>query len=173
MSKGSSGCRAVSSNDETSGHIDNLCCFVRPAAVALTWTDDRTDPQYDRSCEAFEHLKSSVDARGRSLEVHKIPQPAPLYMTAQESQGVLAVEGTFPRQEGRRLAASYINFYIANRGVLVPQFGDPLDRQALQLVQGLFPDRSDPGVTGARDPVGWWKHSLYHPAAASWTVGLA
>jgi len=133
-------------NDETSGHIDNLCCFVRPAAVALTWTDDRNDPQYDRSCEAYEHLKTSVDVRGRSLEVHKIPQPAPLYMTVQESQGILAVEGTFPRREGRRLAASYINFYIANRGVLVPQFGDPLDRQALQLVQELFPDRSIQGL---------------------------
>jgi len=133
-------------NDETSGHIDNLCCFVRPAVVALTWTDDRSDPQYERSAEAFELLAASVDPRGRNFEIHKIPQPAPQYMTVEESLGIVQVEGTLPRREGRRLAASYVNFYIANRGVLVPQFGDPLDRQALQLVQDVFPDRRIQGL---------------------------
>ncbi len=36
-------------HDETTGHVDNLACFLRPGVVALTWTDDRSDPQYERS----------------------------------------------------------------------------------------------------------------------------
>lgn len=133
-------------NDETSGHVDNLCCFIRPSVVALTWTDDRNDPQFERSNEACEKLAASVDARGRRFEVHKIPQPAPLYMIAEESHGIQPAEGTKPRKAGLRLAASYINFYIANQGVILPQFGDPNDRQALQQIQKLFPGRQVKGV---------------------------
>ncbi len=40
-------------NDETDGHVDNLCCFVRPGEVVLTWSDDPDDPQYDISRAAL------------------------------------------------------------------------------------------------------------------------
>ena len=126
-------------NDETSGHVDNLCSFVRPAVVALTWTEDRTDPQFERSQGAFEVLSNAVDARERRIEIHKINQPAPQYMTPQESQGIHPTLGTKARISGERLAASYINFYIANRGVVVPLFNDPNDLPALQRIQDLFP----------------------------------
>ena len=45
--------------------------------IALTWTDDRSDPQYERSAEAYDYLMSVTDAKGRRLEIHKIHQPNP------------------------------------------------------------------------------------------------
>mgnify|MGYP005841376415 FL=1 len=128
-------------NDETSGHVDNLVCFLRPGVVALTWTDDRADPQYERSAEAYEYLMSVRDARGRRLEVHKIHQPDPVLIAPDEADGVDAVEGTLPRQAGDRLAASYINFYFCNGGAIVPTFGDRRDSQALETLQHLLPER--------------------------------
>lgn len=133
-------------NDETSGHVDNLCCFVRPGVVALTWTDDPDDPQYAISRDAFDRLVDVTDARGRRLEVHKIHQPNPVLITEEEAAGVDAVEGTLPRRAGDRLAASYINFYIANGSVIAPLFNDPHDEPALATLRRLFPDREVVGV---------------------------
>ncbi len=87
-------------NDETNGHVDNICCFVRPGVVLLTWTDDVNDPQYAISKAAREILENSVDARGRKLEVHTIHQPGPIYITEDESRGVDAVDGTLPVWQG-------------------------------------------------------------------------
>ncbi len=128
-------------NDETSGHVDNLACFLRPGEIALTWTDDRRDPQYERSAEALDYLMSQTDARGRRFIVHKIHQPGPLYMTQEEAEGLDQVEGVKPRRAGDRLAASYINFYFCNGGVIVPTFDDPHDTEALATLQRLLPDR--------------------------------
>jgi agmatine deiminase len=132
--------------DETSGHVDNLVCFIRPGVVALTWTDDRSDPQYERSAEAYDYLKSATDARGRQLEVHKIHQPQPVLLSAEEAEGVDIVESTLPRQVGDRLAASYINFYFCNGGAIVPTFGDPNDAPALAELQSLMPERQVVGI---------------------------
>jgi agmatine deiminase len=133
--------------DETDGHVDNLCCFVRPGMVALTWTDDVNDPQYERSQEAYERLEMTTDARGRKLEIHKIHQPDPMVMTEEESRGVDVVEGALPRVAGERLPASYINFYIANGGIIAPLFGDAkYDQAALQTLQDLFPERRVVGI---------------------------
>jgi agmatine deiminase len=127
--------------DGTSGHVDNLCCFVRPGVVALTWTDDRSDPQWERSVDAYQRLSAATDARGGKLEVHNIHQPGPLYRTKEEADGVQPREGSKPRREGDRLPASYINFYIANGGIVAPSFGDGHDEAALARLQELFPRR--------------------------------
>lgn len=132
--------------DETSGHVDNVICFVKPGVIALTWTDDPHDAQYERSVAAYEQLKSETDANGRRLEVHKIHQPAPMHMTQAESGGLQIMEGTYPRLAGARLAASYINFYIANGGLIVPQFDDPYDDLALETLDILFPERQVVGI---------------------------
>jgi agmatine deiminase len=133
-------------NDETNGHVDNLCCFLRPGEVALTWTDDKSDPQYDISTDAYERLISTVDSRGRKLTVHKVHQPAPVLITREEADGVILVEGTLPREAGARMAASYINFYICNHGVIVPTFGDPHDQAAVETLTQLIPDHKVVGV---------------------------
>ncbi|MET3665759.1 agmatine deiminase [Caulobacter sp. 1776] len=127
--------------DETDGHVDNLCRFVAPGEVVLTWTDDMTDPQWARSAAALEILTRARDAQGRSLRVHKLRQPAPVTITAEEAAGVDHVPGTLPRQAGDRMAASYVNFYIANGVVVVPAFDDPQDAPAQALLAKLFPDR--------------------------------
>lgn len=127
--------------DETSGHVDNLCCFIRPGVVALTWTDDKSDPQYEISADAFERLSEATDAKGRKLEIHKIHQPQPVTIDAEESAGVDSIEGTLPRCAGDRLAASYVNFYIANSAIVMPAFGDPADEAAKTQLEALFPDR--------------------------------
>ncbi len=132
--------------DEADGHVDNLCCFVRPGVVALTWTDDTSDPQYEISIDAYNRLKSATDAKGRKLAIHKLHQPNPIHITREESEGVDGVEGTIPRLPGDRLAGSYINFYIANGGVVVPIFDDPHDSAALATLQELFPKRRVVGV---------------------------
>jgi agmatine deiminase len=125
-------------NDETNGHIDNICCFIRPGVVALTWTEDKDDPQYDISQDAYRRLSEAVDAKGRKLEIHKIIQPGPIYLTQAESEGV---DGTLPREAGDRMAGSYINFYMANGGIILPVFDDPNDEEAIRKIQTLFPDR--------------------------------
>lgn len=133
-------------NDETNGHVDNICCFLRPGEVALACTEDRSDPQYEISQENYDILRTAVDARGRHMKVHKIPLPRPVLITKEESQGVLAVDGTYPRREGDRLAASYINFILCNGGAVVPTFGDPNDEKAMKLLQELMPERRLVGV---------------------------
>lgn len=129
-------------NDETNGHVDNLACFIRPGLVALTWTDDIKDPQYEISRDAFARLSKAVDARGRELQIARLTQPDPLLITAEESAGVDAVEGSYPRRAGDRMAASYINFYLCNGGAVVPVFGDTRhDEAACNLLQTLLPGR--------------------------------
>ncbi len=132
--------------DETGGHIDELACFTAPGHVALTWTQDRDDPQYEISRDALERLTRARDARGRTLTIHKIHQPGPLYMTDQEAAGVDAREGTHPRRGGDRLPASYINFYIANKVVVMPLYDKRWDGAAMRTLQRLFPTRKVVGV---------------------------
>lgn len=127
--------------DETDGHVDNMCRFVAPGEVVLTWTDDQADPQYARSAAALERLSVARDARGRPLRVHKVYQPAPVLITAAEAAGVDKVPGTLPREPGDRMAASYVNFYIGNGVVVVPAFDDPMDAPAQALLAERFPGR--------------------------------
>jgi len=132
--------------DETDGHVDNLCCFTAPGEILLTWTEDTDDPQYKISRKAFDLLSSATDAKGRSLTVHKIHQPAPMTITPEECSGLDISETAKPRMAGDRLAASYVNFYIANGGIVMPLFDDPRDREAMDLLARLFPGRKVVGV---------------------------
>jgi agmatine deiminase len=128
-------------NDETDGHVDNFCCFVRPGEVLLAWTDDENDPNYSRCQAALRVLQVSRDAQGREMVVHKMPIPGPLHATAEECAGVDRVAGSQPRDPSIRLAGSYVNFLIVNGGIIAPSFDDPQDEPARELLQQLFPDR--------------------------------
>jgi agmatine deiminase len=133
-------------NDETDGHVDNLCCFVRPGDVVLTWCDNPEDPQYDISHAAYEVLVRARDARGRRLRIHKLMQPGPLYMTEAEAAGIERSEDCKPRRCGDRLAGSYVNFYIANRHIVMPLLDARTDRAAKATLAKLFPRRKVIGV---------------------------
>ncbi len=133
-------------NDETDGHIDNLACFIAPGEVALTWTDDRRDPQYRISLDAWTRLMDARDARGRRFKVHKLPMPGPLYRTRAETAGVMTRVGAKPRHARERLAASYVNFYLANGAVIAPLLDSRTDRLALTRLRRMFPQRRVVGV---------------------------
>lgn len=132
--------------DETDGHVDNLCCFVKPGEVLLTWTDDTGDPQHEISARAYEILSTATDAHGRTLTVHKIHQPDPMHMSATEGENLDASQNAKSRKAGDRLAGSYVNFYIANGGIVMPLFGDPRDQAAVDLLKRLFPERRVVGI---------------------------
>jgi agmatine deiminase len=108
--------------DDTHGHIDDLARFVGPDTVVLASERDRSDANYEPLRENREIL------RRYPLRVVKLPMPAPVVF------------------DGRRLPASYANFYIANRLVLVPTFNDAADRVALETLARLFPDREVVGI---------------------------
>lgn len=108
--------------DETDGHVDEIACFIAPGKVLCLITHDRRDENYDILHENLETLKSAVDARGRRLQVFTVEQPPATYLN------------------GERLTLSYINFYLANDGLVMPAFGhDKQDKAAYRLFRELFP----------------------------------
>jgi agmatine deiminase len=109
--------------DETDGHVDNVACFARPGFVLAASCPDEGDPNYEILRANIEILRASTDAKGRSLEVVTIDQP------------------THMEEDGERLASSYINFYIANGGIVMPGFDDRRDETAWRTVSQVFPDR--------------------------------
>ena len=88
----------------------------------------------------------SQDARGRRFIIHKLYQPGPLRMTAAEARGVERRQGSKPRLAGERLAASYVNFYIANRAIVMPFLDPGRDGAAMAKLKKLFPRRRVIGV---------------------------
>lgn len=132
-------------NDETDGHVDNICAFIKPGEVVLAWTDDRNDPQFALSKADLEVLEKETDAKGRSFKVHKLPIPKNhVFVEEEDLKGYEFEEGEDEREAGERLAASYVNFYFSNKAVIVPAFGrenEESDREAADILGRLCPDR--------------------------------
>ncbi|MGH9827987.1 MAG: agmatine deiminase family protein, partial [Blastocatellia bacterium] len=114
--------------DDTHGHVDDLCRFVSPSTVVLCRETDAADPNYSPLEENRERLEGMRLEDGSKIEVITVPMPSPLYF------------------DGRRLPASYANFYICNSAVLVPTFNDPNDRIALGIIAELITDRPVVGL---------------------------
>ena len=114
--------------DDTHGHVDDITRFVGPRTVVTAYEPDPDDANHESLSDNFRWLKKSTDQSGKPLKVVKLPMPKPVYF------------------EGQRLPASYANFYIANKLVLVPVFGDANDRVALNTLAELFPDREVVGI---------------------------
>ena len=114
--------------DDTHGHVDDIARFVNPTTLVVSVESNRRDANYEPLRENRRRLAEATDQDGRALRVVELPMPQPLFFG------------------GQRLPASYANFYIANRTVLVPTFNDPNDRLALNRLGRLFPDRSVVGI---------------------------
>ena len=114
--------------DDTHGHVDDIARFVAPGVVVLAHELDTTDENHARSLDNLHRLQAARDARGNALRVVTLPFPRPVLM------------------EGQRLPASYANFYIANKVVIVPTFNDPNDRVAMNTLAELMPDRQVVGI---------------------------
>ena len=124
-------------DDETDGHVDNVAAFVRPGMIVATMPADPADPNHRIMQDNVARLRGSRDAAGREIEVVELPQPA--------------------RREnpnGTRQALSYVNFYIANGGIVMPGFEDPEDAKARAVLDKLFPDRQVVQVSGSDIVVG-------------------
>ena len=105
----------------------------------------------DASLDQIESaIQAELDAKGRRIKVHKLPLPKPVTITAEECDGLDLCDGEPTRTPGERLAASYVNFYIANEAVVMPAFGDPMDEKAQAILQELFPTRKVVAIA-ARD----------------------
>lgn len=132
-------------NDETNGHVDNICAFVSPTEVMLAWTDDENDVQYDISNECLKVLTESTDNFGRSFTVHKLPIPkVPIRVEENDLKGYVFEDGEDTREVGERLAGSYVNFYFCNNAVIVPQFGGEnksSDELAISILKRVCKDR--------------------------------
>lgn len=124
--------------NETNGHIDDVACFVRPGEVACIWTEDPNNPFYETCQAAFRTLSEATDAKGRKLKVYKLCMTKePCYLRGAETIDI--VEGTRTRKEGEIAIASYMNFFITNHAIILPQYGDENDALAAEQVQAMFP----------------------------------
>lgn len=124
--------------DETDGHVDNICCFLAPGVVLLAETNDENDPQYERSKKDREYLESVTDAKGNPLQIISMPLPKVQKLTQEEAQGIEAEPHAIQRQEGRRLAASYVNFYMGKDFIILPQFHDEADGIAIKILDEFY-----------------------------------
>lgn len=119
--------------DITDCHIDAEARFIRPGVVVLCKPHPACAPVYfDIYDEIRGILEKETDARGRKFQIVDIQEPDPAIV-----KGDTPVPG-----EEDCPAASYVNFYFVNGGLVVPAFGDvEADRRALEILQRLVPER--------------------------------
>ena len=151
--------------DDTDGHVDDITRFVGPRTVVTAVEDDPKDMNHKILEENLQILKRSTDQDGKRLRIFELPMPGrvgegrhdgchfePRRMTGREiflfppkadqSQAEKAEISHFVRDDKvGRLPASYANFYIGNKSVLLPIYSNRNDRQALSVIKGLFPKR--------------------------------
>ncbi|MFE3148433.1 agmatine/peptidylarginine deiminase [Streptomyces sp. NPDC059218] len=117
---------------ETDGHVDGVCAFAAPGKVVVSLPDDPDHPDYARMRANRAVLEATTDAQGRAFEITDIPQVA------------------FAEVAGDEVEVSYLNYYVANGGVVVPVAGVPQDEDALAVIASAYPGRK---VVGVRTPV--------------------
>ncbi len=106
--------------DDTDGHVDDFARFFNEGRVLCNWSENAEDPNTRVLMQNENMLRSHSD-----LEVVRLPMPKPLV----------------DEEENRRLPASYANFYVANKLVLLPVFGDEKDKKAVEIISSCFPGR--------------------------------
>ncbi len=120
--------------DDTDGHIDDITRFVNENTVVTAIERNKDDENYEILKENYKILKTFTDLKGNPLNIITIPMPPPIYYK-------------FPwDKEPSRLPASYANFYITNKYVIVPTFNAPQDKEALKILQNVFKDRKVVGL---------------------------
>ena len=113
------------SDDETDGHVDNIACFAEPGRVIVGVPSSPSLPDAAPVKEAIRRLRQERDAKGRAIEVVELPQPRRVRFD----------------WGGRIMQTSYVNFYLANGGIIMPSFDDPNDDKAEAVLASCFPGR--------------------------------
>ncbi len=114
--------------DDTDGHIDDITRFVNENTVITVVEENKSDDNYHLLQENMKTLQSMRLLNGKPLNIIELPMPSPVVY------------------ENQRLPASYANFYICNRSVLVPTFRCKYDHQALEILAKVFPGREVLGI---------------------------
>jgi agmatine deiminase len=117
--------------DDTHGHVDDLARFVGQDTIVTVVESNPADENYRPLQENLDRLRGFTNLEGRPFDIVQLPMPDPVIFA------------------GRRLPASYANFYIANDRVLVPTFNAPTDRVALGILADVFPGRKVIGIHAA------------------------
>lgn len=120
-------------NDETTGHVDNIACFLDDKTILIATSDDKNDPQYKMSNKDIEILEKETN-----YKIIKMVLPKPMYLTKQEEQGIINNNTAIKRLEGRRLGASYVNFYMSDKFIILPKFGVKEDDIAKQTLESFY-----------------------------------
>jgi agmatine deiminase len=113
--------------DDTDGHVDDLARFVNPTTVVCSF-DESDDENSKALKQNYQTLCNSIDQNGKKIDIIKLPMPGNVLY------------------KNKRLPASYTNFYIGNKTVLVPTFRSENDKIALAILQELFPNRKVVGI---------------------------
>ena len=113
----------LSDEDITDGHVDGLACFVRPGLVLMETLTGLEGSHREVLRENRRALEGVTDAKGRLIEIV-------------EMEGAWEAE-----RESDTYCDCYINFYVANGGVVMPKFGVPGDARARAVLEKAFPDR--------------------------------
>ncbi len=114
--------------DDTDGHIDDTVRFVNEVTVLTVVEENKSDDNYTLLQNNLSELKKMRLINGKQLNIIELPMPEPVIW------------------EDQRLPASYANFYIANKYVIVPTFRSAKDDKALEIIQQCFKDRSVVGI---------------------------
>jgi len=124
-------------DEGTDGHVDNIACFVKPGTIIALSCSDKSDNFYDKINENLEILKTTTDSKGRRLDIIEIE---------------MSYKRLIPDDDE---PSSYINFYIANKGIVMPSFEDEkADYNAKTIVQSAFPDRKIIAINGINISMG-------------------
>ena len=107
--------------DDTHGHIDDIARFVDEKTIFLAQEANRNDINYKSLKENYQIIKKSI--KSKKIKIIKIPMPKAKYIN------------------GVRVPATYLNFYIANKIVLVPIFNDKKDKIVIKIFKKYFKNR--------------------------------
>ncbi len=109
--------------DDTHGHIDDIARFVSKTTIMIADENNKSDKNYKSLKENIKILRKSYDENGRKFKIIKIPMPSPIFI------------------QKTRVPASYLNFFISNKAVLVPIFNVKEDKKVLRIFRKFFTKR--------------------------------
>ena len=119
--------------DDTDGHVDDITKFVNKDTIITAIEENPNDENFEPLQTNLEILKRENEKLGNRFKIETLPMPEPQYYD-------------FPSQKQYRLPASYANFYISNKYVIVPTFNCPQDKKAIETLQRLFLDKEVVGL---------------------------
>lgn len=118
-------------NDETGGHVDNVCRFLPDGSIVISWTDDKDHPMYKRCRE----IERELVEQANYLKINKLVTPSAQYRKLDET---IDCDEAKKRLSDELLTASYINYYATEKAVFIPQFGVDEDKIAIQQFEEMF-----------------------------------